>query len=120
MYLGILKYFALIFLAAQFVTPVNAQRGDRGDERAKMKLPDHIKVPPAPVVPPDKAIGTFQLKEGFKIELVAAEPLVNRPVDIAWDAEGRLWVAEMTNYMPDVHATNETDPVGTIASRRLR
>ena len=77
MYLGILKYFALIFLAAQFVTPVSAQRGDRGDERAKMKLPDHIKVPPAPVVPPDKAIGTFQLKEGFKIELVAAEPLVD-------------------------------------------
>ena len=115
MYLGILKYFALILLAAQFVTPASAQRGDRGDPRAKMKLPDHIKVPPAPVVPPEKALGTFQLKEGFKMELVAAEPLVNRPVDIAWDADGRLWVAEMTNYMPDVDATNETDPVGTIA-----
>ena len=80
-----------------------------------MKLPEDIEVPPAPVVPPERALETFTLKPGFKIDLVAAEPLVNRPVDIAWDAQGRLWVAEMTNYMPDVDATGEKDPVGSIA-----
>ena len=32
------------------------------------------------------------------IELVAAEPLVESPVAMAWDAAGRLYVAEMRDY----------------------
>ena len=32
------------------------------------------------------------------IELVAAEPEVTSPVAIAWDEDGRLYVAEMIDY----------------------
>jgi mono/diheme cytochrome c family protein/glucose/arabinose dehydrogenase len=97
------------------LSPALAQKGDRGDASASMRLPADFKVPPSPVVPPERSLETFVLKPGFRIELVAAEPLVNRPVDIAWDADGRLWVAEMTRYMPDVDATGEREPLGTIA-----
>ena len=39
---------------------------------------------------PADAIKTFKLQPGYRIELVAAEPLVSSPVDCAFDEEGRL------------------------------
>lgn len=44
------------------------------------------------------AVESFQLKKGFRIELVAAEPLVLSPVAMAFDENGRLFVAEMRDY----------------------
>jgi putative membrane-bound dehydrogenase-like protein len=53
-------------------------------------------------VEPDKALETFQVLEGFRLELVAAEPLVIDPVEIAFDEDGGLYVAELQD--------NPTDP----------
>ena len=36
------------------------------------------------------ALSTFELEEGFKIELIAAEPLIGDPVDMEIDEYGRL------------------------------
>jgi putative membrane-bound dehydrogenase-like protein len=42
---------------------------------------------------------TFQLADSnLVVELAAAEPDVRAPVAIAWDADARLFVAEMTDY----------------------
>src|SRR5690606_28140646 len=41
---------------------------------------------------------TFRVKKGFRVELVAAEPLVIDPVAIDFGADGRLWVCEMRDY----------------------
>ena len=42
---------------------------------------------------------SFQLADtNLVVELVAAEPGVRAPVAIAWDADGRMFVAEMTDY----------------------
>ena len=49
-------------------------------------------------VPAADASNTFQLSDGFQMELVAAEPLVQDPINIAFDARGRLWVVEMGDY----------------------
>ena len=46
----------------------------------------------------EAALAAFEVREGFRIELVAAEPLVMDPVAIDWGADGRLWVAEMADY----------------------
>lgn len=40
-------------------------------------------------------LGTFQLKRGFRIELVVSEPMVSAPVAMAFDENGRLFVVEM-------------------------
>src|SRR5215468_3403026 len=40
-------------------------------------------------------LASFHLVPGFKIELVAREPMVSSPVAIAFDDAGRLFVAEM-------------------------
>src|SRR5258707_6153456 len=52
-----------------------------------------------------KALGSFQIKPGFRIELVAAEPMVVAPVAMAFDEDGRLFVAEMRDY-PDRREEN--------------
>lgn len=51
-----------------------------------------------PPLSPGDALATFQLPEGFRIELVASEPLITDPVEIAFDTEGHLYVAEMADY----------------------
>src|SRR5689334_19541847 len=48
--------------------------------------------------PPDEAVKTFRVPDGFRVELVAAEPRVVSPVAIAFDEDGRLYVAEMRDY----------------------
>ncbi len=52
----------------------------------------------SPPYSPQDALGTFQLPEGYRIELVASEPLITDPVDMAFDPEGLLYVAEMEDY----------------------
>ncbi len=48
--------------------------------------------------PPDRAAGSFRSSEGFRVELLAAEPLVRDPVVLKYDADGRAYVAEMFDY----------------------
>ncbi|MBN8625704.1 MAG: cytochrome C, partial [Planctomycetes bacterium] len=40
----------------------------------------------------------FTVAPGFKLEQVACEPLVNSPVAMEWDENGRLFVCEMRGY----------------------
>src|SRR3954447_19818829 len=47
---------------------------------------------------PAQGLGPFRVAPGFKIEQVAAEPLVADPVAIAFDENGRLFVVEMRGY----------------------
>jgi putative membrane-bound dehydrogenase-like protein len=53
--------------------------------------------PPA-LKSPQEEKATFQLHPGFKIELVACEPQIVDPVAMAFDQDGRLYVAEMRGY----------------------
>jgi putative membrane-bound dehydrogenase-like protein len=48
---------------------------------------------------PRAALAAFELADpGLTIELVAADPQLASPVAIAWDEDGRLYVAEMADY----------------------
>ncbi len=68
----------------------------------------------SPVLTPAEEQKTFQLEKGLKIQLVAAEPMVEDPVCINFDQDGRLWVVEMRGYMPDIEGNNENIPNGKI------
>ncbi len=61
------------------------------------------------VPPPDKVVlpaprsaaaslASITVPAGLEIELVASEPQVKDPIDLAWDAAGRMWVVEMADY----------------------
>jgi putative membrane-bound dehydrogenase-like protein len=64
---------------------------------------DLLRGPLPPALPPSEALRSFLLRPGFRIELVAAEPLVQDPVAFDWDAAGRLWVVEMRDYPLGIH-----------------
>jgi putative membrane-bound dehydrogenase-like protein len=56
------------------------------------------RLPRVPPTEPDKALATFHLKPGFRIELAAAEPLVVDPIALSFDENGRCYVVEMRDY----------------------
>ncbi len=47
---------------------------------------------------PEQSLAAWHVRDGYRIELVAAEPLVVDPVAIDWGADGKLWVVEMADY----------------------
>src|SRR5437867_1068757 len=47
---------------------------------------------------PEEERRTFHVPEGFEVQLVAAEPYVRKPININFDARGRLWVTESIEY----------------------
>ena len=52
------------------------------------------------VPPPDPALEqkTFILPEGFEVNLYAADPMLAKPIQMSFDAQGRLWVAASEVY----------------------
>src|SRR6266850_1400139 len=63
-----------------------------GDKRPKVGV-----APTGPLSARDEQ-ATFRLPKGFKIELVASEPDIVDPVAMAFDENGRIFVAEMRAY----------------------
>lgn len=69
----------------------------------------------SPALSPDESLKHFSIEKGFDIKVVAAEPLVQAPVAAVFDEAGRIWVVEMTGYMPDTAGSNEKSrPSGKI------
>ncbi|TMM57918.1 c-type cytochrome [Maribacter algarum] len=56
----------------------------------------------------------YQIEDGFELELIASEPLLEAPVAMDFDAKGRIWVAQMPGYMNDMQGSDEDKPVGSI------
>jgi glucose/arabinose dehydrogenase/mono/diheme cytochrome c family protein len=106
---------SLLLLGASFTAPyLQAQNGDKpGHEMTPP--PAEWKIPAAPVVSPAAAATTFALEKGFEVDLVAAEPMINDPVALAFDGNGRIWVAEMLGYMPDIDGKKEEETFGRIS-----
>ncbi len=75
--------------------------------------------------PPQEALSTFEIADGFKLELIAAEPLVKSPVDMEIDEWGRMYVVEMPGYPLDVAGSgkiillSDTDGNGTMDKRTV-
>ena len=66
-------------------------------EAAEPDLPAAA-LPALPPKSPAEALATFELDPDFRIELVAAEPLIADPVALSFDENGVLYVCEMRDY----------------------
>src|SRR6478609_719098 len=55
---------------------------------------------PKSVPPPDPEIErkSFKVADGFEVSLWAADPQIAKPIQMNWDAQGRLWVASSSMY----------------------
>lgn len=47
---------------------------------------------------PEAELKAFVVPEGLEVNLFAAEPLIQKPVQMNWDAQGRLWVVCSSTY----------------------
>ncbi len=60
--------------------------------------PETLTYPPGGPLAPRESLGTLEVHPEFEVELVAAEPLISKPLNIDWDGQGRLWVVESLEY----------------------
>ena len=75
-----------------------------------LKVPDE-----SPVLSPADALKTFYMPPGYRVELVASEPLIQDPTVMDWDLHGRLWVVEMTGFVRDLDTPEPNlDPIGNV------
>lgn len=75
---------------------------------------------PKPMTP-DQSAAAFRLPEGFRMEVIASEPLIASPSGLCWDERGRLFVCELHGYnlegQLDIEALNQTGKLDTEVRR---
>ncbi len=47
---------------------------------------------------PENEQAGFHLPDGFEVQLFAAEPQIAKPLNMAWDTRGRLWITNTIEY----------------------
>jgi putative heme-binding domain-containing protein len=60
---------------------------------------------------PEEERQAFHVPEGFEVQLVAADPDINKPINLAFDAHGRLWATTTVEYpfaVPEGEAGRDT------------
>ncbi len=63
----------------------------------------------------EKSLDSIELQDGYRLQLVLADPDIKEPVAIAWDGNGALYVVEMRTYMQDADASGEQEPRSRIS-----
>ena len=67
--------------------------------------------------PADEQSG-FHLPDGFAIDLIASEPVIKKPLNLAFDRKGRLWVTQTTHYpFPAKEGDKRTDSIAVLEDR---
>ncbi|MEK7684572.1 MAG: PVC-type heme-binding CxxCH protein [Verrucomicrobiota bacterium] len=72
-----------------------ARLPDKVDRRSFEELLAFDAPPPQS---PEESLASIRVRPGFRVELVAHEPLIEDPVAFDWGPDGKLWVAEMVDY----------------------
>lgn len=76
---------------------------------------DFSEKPPVKRLDPADEQKHFQLPPGFRIEPVLTDPLIEDPVGITFDGNGRMYVLEMRSYMRDADGSNSREPISRIS-----
>jgi len=75
---------------------------------------------PKPLSPAESA-KQFRLPPGFRMKLLAAEPLITEPSGVCWDERGRLFVCELHGYnlegQYDIEELNKTGQLDLVVRR---
>src|SRR3989442_715233 len=75
---------------------------------------------PRPMTP-EQSAAAFKLPDGFRMEVVASEPLIASPSAVCWDERGRMFVSELHGYnlagQLDIEELNKTGKLDTQVRR---
>src|SRR5215475_5469821 len=64
--------------------------------KAASVFDDYVRVTEA--LTPQQELTNFHLPPGFEMQLVASEPQIGKPMNMAFDAQGRLWITQSREY----------------------
>ncbi len=91
---------AVMISVSGYMGCTDADQGTAGNKNDSLyggsKFNDHVRSTDAQT--PEEERKGFKLPEGFEIELFASEPDIGKPINIAFDAKGRLWVTQSFEY----------------------
>ncbi len=65
---------------------------------ARGEDPFSAAIRPTEAKTPEDERRSFHVPPGFEVQLVASEPDIQKPMNLAFDARGRLWVSGSTEY----------------------
>ena len=74
------------------------QRANPDEFCLPAELGDTLRYPAGGPTHPSKAAAKIEVHPEFNLSLVAAEPLINKVMNLDWDERGRLWVCETPEY----------------------
>jgi len=77
--------------------------------------PEMAAPPGSPALSPADAMKTFSLPPGFRVELVASEPMVESPILMDFDADGRLYVLEQLSFLPDMTGRDSREAINRVS-----
>lgn len=70
---------------------------------------------------PQETTSSFKVPPGFRLELVASEPLIREPSGVCWDEHGDLFVCELHGYnlegQYDIEELNKTGELDRVVRR---
>ncbi|MBE7493796.1 MAG: c-type cytochrome [Verrucomicrobiaceae bacterium] len=75
--------------------------------------PDTRLVRETDALTPEAERAALHVPAGFEVQLFAAEPQINKPINLAFDAQGRLWVSSTVEYPYAADKKRWSDPQGT-------
>jgi putative membrane-bound dehydrogenase-like protein len=96
-----LGFRPLIFGVAILLASTPARLSFAAEQDLRMVPPPNAvrgRLPSIAPTPARDAAKTFRVLDGFRMDLLAAEPLVASPVAMAYDENGRAYVCEMRDY----------------------
>ena len=76
---------------------------------------DFLKRPPVVRLDPEVEQQLFLLPPGYSIEPVLTDPLIEDPVGVTFDGNGRMYVLEMRSYMRDADGSGSREPISRIS-----
>ena len=98
------KYFYKLLVLCMFFS-IEAKDTKKVDS----KVLSQLEAAKEPILSPEEQLKTFQLPEGFAIELVTSEVQgTNKPLSINFDTSGRLWITTAQLYPIDLSKRHNT------------
>lgn len=76
---------------------------------------DHLVRETGPLSPEDE-LASLTVPDGFAVSLFAAEPMIGKPINLATDAKGRVWVSSTVEYPYAADKARWSDPQGSRVS----
>ncbi len=95
--------------------PVLGNRGGQMAADPANEDADYSPKPPIVALSPEEEAKHFILPPGYSVELVLDDANVISPAALAFDADGRMYVAEMRTFMRDADATGQLDPISRVS-----